>query len=739
MKNFILSLFIVFSINNLQAQFEFTGGPNGDLVVSMSVADSATYIVTLHSVYRSFDDGNTWENIFDIPMYSSLLSSTSFGLEVNWLIKAYRNKVTLYYYEDIELPPFKAYHLLWSENYGTTWQEGNFPTVDGVPQVFSPVRNINDSLIFTQRGKKLFYTQDFTNSWQVKLLPDSTYGFIFDNTDIYYWNQDSIYHCTNFPNEWQAYPMGIPVPIASIKIRNGVLFVRSTDPVTGHKSVWTSKGISQDWVERPEFAGCYEFDALVKGDSVFLWPRFLWESNRLWVSDTSMTLFVRDENRKTPVHYDNTFGINQLLGKKEALYLFTTNDFFSSYDDHFTQIYLWRSTDNGLNWRVPQTGIGEPLINDYLFDTASIWVCTPHGIFRKANDGLIWEKLDTIKRCTYSIEKFDNAFWKISEDSLDIKIFRSDDNGNNWTEDFWGINEHLVGTPDALFFNVGLGYLYRRLPQENTWVDISSSLPDELSDGVLDVYFHGKVFLYDGHGKLYASEDLGQSWQIFPVPSSLHPRLLSVVNDTLYYVGARGNGTSTGYYYELYKWNESEGSWIFISDELELDYSWQEEYYIRQITGLAGNGNRLFLGIRGHGIYQSFDGGHHWEVVSEDDAARNTIGLVVSNNWLYNISQFFGVWKMWLEPSSSPDLTTDYHCNIFPNPTKGVFNIELPHKNPAETELRVFTISGQLIYKHSYYTSDIKLDLSELSSGTYIISIGNNGHTQGYSIIQLLK
>jgi hypothetical protein len=94
---------------------------------------------------------------------------------------------------------------------------------------------------------------------------------------------------------------------------------------------------------------------------------------------------------------------------------------------------------------------------------------------------------------------------------------------------------------------------------------------------------------------------------------------------------------------------------------------------------------------------------------------------------------------MWLEPSSSPDLANDANYKVFPNPTKGVFNIGLPHENPFETEIRVFAISGQLIYKHSYYTSDIKLDLSELNSGTYLVTISNNGHTQGHSIIQLVK
>lgn len=384
MHKILIPLFVLFSSSNLPAQFEFAGGPFGALAVDMAVSDSATYVVTLHSVYRSFDEGNTWKNIHDIPMHSTLLSEAGFGLEVKWRISAHQNKVLLFYYQDIPFPPFTEYHLWWSEDYGTTWQAGNFPAVANVTQNFG-TWHITDSLIFMQREKHLFYTNNTAGSWNVLTLPDDTKGFAFDDNDLYYWSQDSIVRSSNFPSTWQSYAHNVPLLVASsIEIRKGKLFGISSNPTTGYKDFWASKGINHVWEEKPELAGIFEFDVQVKDDSVFVWPQFSWEADYLWISDTAMITFAKDENRQTPVIYYASLMTTRLLQKNGAFFIFTSNRlFFRPYSDRHSIASFWRSDDSGLNWKTIEAGIGEPLINDCLIEANGVWVGTAPRPFPK--------------------------------------------------------------------------------------------------------------------------------------------------------------------------------------------------------------------------------------------------------------------------------------------------------------------------------------------------------------------
>lgn len=742
MHKILIPLFVLFSSSYLSAQFEFAGGPFGALAVDMAVSDSATYVVTLHSVYRSFDEGNTWKNIHDIPMHSTLLSEAGFGLEVNWRIRAHQNKVLLFYYQDIPSPPFTEYHLWWSEDYGTTWQAGNFPVVANVAQQFG-TWHITDSLIFMQREKHLFYTNNTTGSWNILTLPDDTEGFAFDDNDLYYWSQNSIVRSSNFPSTWQSYPLNVPLLVASsIEIRKGNLFGISFNPTTGSKNFWASKGINHVWKEKPELAGILEFDVLVKDDSVFVWPQLSWEADYLWKSDTAMITFARDENRQTPVNYYASLMTTRLLQKNGAFFIFTSNRlFFRPYSDWHSITSFWRSDDSGLNWKTIEAGIGEPLINDCLIEANGVWVATPHALFRKRNDESFWEVSGSSEWSTYSIARFANDLWRISDDGGYPRVFRSSDNGATWVGDHYAGNKQLISTPEALFLNIGSGFVIRLLPQDNTWVDISQYLPDELSTGILDLWYNGKIFTYDGQGVLYASDDLGQSWQTFPFPTPLYTplRLLNVVDEELYFVGGRRNPSNMKFEFEMFKWDNSVAAWGLISDQLKLDYTWKTDNDIRQLTGIVKEGNRFYLGIRGHGIFQSSDGGVHWEVVSDDEAARNTIVLGVSNHWLYNISQFFGVWKMLLKPNSLLNHTYDADFNIHPNPGNGIFNIELGKDDLPNVVVRVFSISGKLLYERNYDTDCFTINLSGLADGAYLISIGTSDQQFKYRLIQLAK
>jgi hypothetical protein len=67
-------------------------------------------------------------------------------------------------------------------------------------------------------------------------------------------------------------------------------------------------------------------------------------------------------------------------------------------------------------------------------------------------------------------------------------------------------------------------------------------------------------------------------------------------------------------------------------------------------------------------------------------------------------------------------LGTDFTASMFPNPSKGVLNID------SETKIfnvKVFNSEGELVYDRNADSYQMKLDLSHMSNGLYFITLNN--------------
>ena len=69
----------------------------------------------------------------------------------------------------------------------------------------------------------------------------------------------------------------------------------------------------------------------------------------------------------------------------------------------------------------------------------------------------------------------------------------------------------------------------------------------------------------------------------------------------------------------------------------------------------------------------------------------------------------------------------DAGLRVYPNPGRGIFNIDMDLENPDDVLLRVFDISGKLllvrVYENIPSRFHTQLDLSGLSSGLYHLQV----------------
>ena len=77
-----------------------------------------------------------------------------------------------------------------------------------------------------------------------------------------------------------------------------------------------------------------------------------------------------------------------------------------------------------------------------------------------------------------------------------------------------------------------------------------------------------------------------------------------------------------------------------------------------------------------------------------------------------------------------------YHINLHPNPTHGLFNLEIKMEEAEELSISVSNIQGLLVLEKRsglLYAGlqSLKLDISDLKSGIYLLEVrGKNGSVQ---------
>ena len=69
----------------------------------------------------------------------------------------------------------------------------------------------------------------------------------------------------------------------------------------------------------------------------------------------------------------------------------------------------------------------------------------------------------------------------------------------------------------------------------------------------------------------------------------------------------------------------------------------------------------------------------------------------------------------------------------FPNPVDSELNITYVEE---VTKVEVFTITGQKVLSSNYQSNEVKVDLSRLSSGTYLVRIDTEKASQFVKVIK---
>ena len=128
-------------------------------------------------------------------------------------------------------------------------------------------------------------------------------------------------------------------------------------------------------------------------------------------------------------------------------------------------------------------------------------------------------------------------------------------------------------------------------------------------------------------------------------------------------------------------------------------------------------------------IFEGMDSTGDWTLMIQD-GYNDDVGVL--NDWSIEICT-----EAPLSVSSNPSPLDE--VLVYPNPSDGLFNIELQSNQSADIEISVYDVRGRIIFEDRYdNTIQFKqtIDLSQVNSGIYIMEISDGKNTINKRIIK---
>ena len=682
------------------------------------------YIGTWDGIYKSTDNGTTWNKINTDIYYA--------------YIQASGNTVCAFSYGD--------YQYYYSTDGGATFQQG------GPGFIY-----VTSMLV---QGNKVFVTDD------TGFYVSDDQGETFTNTNLY----PSGFHNAAI----------IQTPAGKILLETsydpgtfellGTHVYRSTDDVNwtevggssgsnplpamqnGHVVHWASAG----YVNGAILAGGYNEEGqggLYKttdlGANWFPVNNSLFAYNGSIVTFGSNRVYVVGDNPY--VQQTSTDGANWSPSNAPGTVYAGEGTKFFAFNG---PMYL--STNNGASW--PQIGLvyGRDQVRDYLAIRANTrFVVTNHnGIFKGVGTNpanMTWTKVlgagvngggnygwDIFKKGTVLLAGIDYVA------GGQQGIFRSTNEGSTWTKTHNGAGLCFFDDGSIVWAGVDYEGIFKSYNSGQTWTAANNGIPSDPNIRSPSAFVKAGSNLIASFyfGGIYLSSNQGASWSQVSTQNSI------------YCLAKAGGALFAGAQNGLMKSTDNGLTWNYVQNDL---------YNATTVTALYVKADdEIYIGTGSMGMFVTSDGGETLES-RNDGAGDNTYVSCIARegnklfagwnnigfgNYYYNPA-YYGrmLWQYNDNNNFRPSPATDRdgagisepRLAIFPNPVQDVLQFSLNTEPEQVANLQIINTKGETVRKEQGPISSPALQVQDLSNGVYFLKVtlqdGTN-LTQRFMVMQ---
>ncbi len=305
---------------------------------------------------------------------------------------------------------------------------------------------------------------------------------------------------------------------------------------------------------------------------------------------------------------------------------------------------VYKSIDNGLNWKVSKTGLPTSKVQAFaVLDSSFLAGTVGDGIYRSADSGATWKKSDS---------GLSNVFVSA------LAVI-----GNN------------------VFAGTGLGGVSLSTDKGLTWKPMNNGLTNLF---VYSFIVDGtKLFALSNIGDVHVSLDSAKHWAVIPtnLPPSDWPGVAVLGNQ--FFIGTDG---------DIFRGSNDGRIWTSVYSNLPAN---------QEVSALRVIGNNLLVALDAGGVFLSKDSGDSWVAVNAGVTNVQTEALSVGQGYVFAGTLGAGAWRRPIaEVISGTDKIQNYSKNATPFKVHFSQN-SLHYKLLSENNvaLNVFDLQGKMVYQ----------------------------------------
>ena len=417
-------------------------------------------------------------------------------------------------------------------------------------------------------------------------------------------------------------------------------------------------------------------------------------------------------------------------------------------------------TAKAQQWKELHTGVTEDLYDVCCIDTSNVLACGPNGLIVKTMDGgQTWEQKDSNTGANLFLLKF--ADESIGFACGDETLLKTSDGGESWinveTNPEMGFHYGYSYLSQPNLFLVDADTLYVTDSYNNLWksIDCGESfekaldLQDTMEDFYkFDLYFEDNVgylvgysdwiWLFSSSLTVFKTMDYGKTWETIEFTGC--ESMLSAVHfmdkDRIRLYGYFG--MTPDEYYGVLETTDGMGSYSLLMS-VELGTGFPDPWGLGKFMVFSSENVGCLVysltTVKEESDIQNFallthDNGETWTSVSDGINCQNYLNAVSCADTVYYIAASNGyVYKSGFADVINGLEETENPIKIYPNPSAETIFVSLATDfNAGDSDLfrvELSNVSGQVIIQKDFRGNSTVVDITNLPSGIYLLSVKN--------------